>query len=410
MDGSRFDHLARRWATRRTAIGGLIAALSGLTGLDAEAKKKRKRKRNEYRDEARKRQQHDDVLAEGKKKKKKKCKGGTVKCGKKLCVNASTDAQHCGGCGNRCGNGQACVGGACVSTGPVTCPAGQVRCGGGCVDLTSDEAHCGGCGQACQGDLTCLDGTCGCADASDTKCGNLCVDTQSDNGHCGQCGQACGTGKRCQGGQCETATCGQNELLCGGTCVPSIGAHPCCSQIDCGVPGSSNHIYCDVSQHQCRCNNSNYGICQRTDDGRGICRECCPGGIEDLNCLGDLGCYGHTSCSCPAGESQCPGGSNRCYQDPPNPDGTRDDPTMCFDGANCTDCTRGGTRPYVCCWGNSCVDTSGLGPNVGHSLGQMCGGCEKCPPNKACCNDGPGTPPKCKTPANGGFCPLAGVD
>ena len=124
MDGSRFDHLARRWATRRTAIGGLVAGLAGLAGLDAEAK--RKRKRNETATMPGRVSGTHAVLSEKKKKKKKKCKGGTIKCGKKLCVNASTDARNCGACGNACGSGQACVGGACQQPPPLI-PARPVR-------------------------------------------------------------------------------------------------------------------------------------------------------------------------------------------------------------------------------------------------------------------------------------------
>lgn len=405
MDGSRFDHLARRWATRRTALGGLVAGgFSGFIGLDAEAKRKQKRK-NDHPGAGK--EKHGAVIAAKKKKKKKKCKGGTIKCGK-VCVTASTDAQNCGGCGIRCGSSQACVSGSCASTGPLTCPTGQIRCDGQCVDPASNEAHCGGCGQPCTGNLTCLSGTCGCADGGDTQCSTSCVDLQSDEDHCGGCGAACGTGQRCEGGQCVTATCSANEILCNGSCVTSIGAHPCCSQADCGgAVNETNHIRCDMTQHQCRCDNTNLGICQRTPDKRGICRACCPGGIEDLNCQGELGCFGYDTCSCPPGESQCPGGSYRCYQDQLNPDNTRDDPTVCVDASgHCVDCTLGGTRPYVCCWGRSCLDVAGAPPGFNGTRGEFCGGCERCAEDKVCCKNGEGREPVCKSPVSGyGACP-----
>jgi hypothetical protein len=313
---------------------------------------------------------------------------------------------HCGGCGQACQGDLTCLEGTCGCA-----DAGDTKCGSLCVDIHDDDDHCGGCGQVCQGDLACLNSTCACAGGK-TQCFNTCVNVQTDALNCGQCGNACGAGKSCQAGQCVTLTCGANELLCNGSCVTSIGAHPCCSQADCGgTVNSSNHISCDLSQHQCRCVNTNYGICQRTPDRRGICRECCEGGIEDLNCLGEMGCNGENYCTCPTGSSQCPGGSYRCYQDPANPDGTRDDPTTCLDASgNCMDCTHGGTKPYVCCTGRTCFDASGLEPNVGFSFGQMCGGCARCEPDKVCCNDGPNTPPKCKTPAAGGYCPLPDPD
>jgi hypothetical protein len=208
-----------------------------------------------------------------------------------------------------------------------------------------------------------------------------------------------------------TPVCGQNQLRCGGTCVASVGDHPCCSQADCGGPvDSSNHIFCDASQHQCRCVTAGYGICLRTADRRGICGACCAGGAGSENCEGELGCNGQNFCTCPAGRSQCPG-STRCYQNPANPDGTLNDPTVCgWPGTTrCQDCTDGGAKPYVCCWTGICVDASGLKPGFGGTLGAFCGGCEKCPANKLCCNDGEGTAPRCKEQANGGFCPPAGV-
>ena len=79
MDGYRFDHLTRTWATRRTAIGGLLAGLAGLAGLDAEAKKQRKHA--ERHAGSGKSRHHDALRAEKKKKEKKKCKGGALKCG-----------------------------------------------------------------------------------------------------------------------------------------------------------------------------------------------------------------------------------------------------------------------------------------------------------------------------------------
>ena len=356
MDGSQFDHLARRWATRRTAIGGLIAGVAGLAGLDAEAKKGRRKAHAEAR-----KKQHAPVLAE--KKKKKKCKGGTLKCGKKLCVNASTDAQNCGACGRRCGTGQACVRGVCTTTGPVACPSGQIRCGGRCVDPGSDEAHCGGCDQACQGDLTCLNGTCGCADSGDTLCdGNLCVDILTDDAHCGGCANApCGDGKRCQGGQCLAA-----------------GPYPCDDVYDCG--GAFRGVVC--RDGQCACENPGQGLCyDPRQTSVAICGTCCPGG--NGNCPGDTVCNGPRSssavCDCPVGKERCAGSTNGhlCQVGHFGPQDNR----RC--GVGCEDCTQKGPTSF-CCFGQ-CL--TACEQNTTCDL-KTCGGCQTCGEGTACCRSG----------------------
>lgn len=364
MDGARFDRLTRRLGaagSRRRLLAAAAALALGTTAAegkaaDAKGRQKRRDKRDGHRG-------HDRGAGHVVSPAKKKCKGGKVKCGKK-CRDLTTDAANCGNCGHACDSGQRCVGSACTGA----CSGGQTSCGGSCVD------------------------------------------TQTDSANCGRCGNPCGSGKSCQGGQCVTPTCGANELLCGGTCVPSVGVHPCCSQADCGGPtGSSNQIVCDETQRQCRCVAAGYGICLRTADGRGICGECCAGGAGSLNCHGDLGCNGQNFCTCPAGKSQCPGGANQCYQNPANADGTLDDPTVCgWPGTTaCKDCTQGGEKPYVCCWLGDCVDASGLKPGFGGSTGTFCGGCAKCPAGQLCCNDGANGQPKCTVPVSGGFCPSA---
>jgi hypothetical protein len=54
------------------------------------------------------------------------------------------------------------------------CAEGQTACDGVCVDLSSDDEHCGGCGISC-GSGTCTDGACGAScDASELSCGEIC--------------------------------------------------------------------------------------------------------------------------------------------------------------------------------------------------------------------------------------------
>jgi hypothetical protein len=75
-------------------------------------------------------------------------------------VDASTDPNNCGGCGNGCYGGTMCQGGACV------CPSGLTLCKGSCTDLTSDPFNCSGCDVACAVGQTCDAGVCHCGTAS----------------------------------------------------------------------------------------------------------------------------------------------------------------------------------------------------------------------------------------------------
>jgi hypothetical protein len=59
-------------------------------------------------------------------------------------INTSTDPNNCGGCGNKCADGVACIDGKCG------CEPGYMFCGGECVDVRSNDDHCGACNNACQ--------------------------------------------------------------------------------------------------------------------------------------------------------------------------------------------------------------------------------------------------------------------
>jgi hypothetical protein len=381
MEDEHFDALARAWGTptgrrvvMKTWLGRALAAL-GLTlelGTETAAEQGKHKHSKQQRRESRTRGVMDEKTSQ--RAGRRRSESGSVHASDvRTAACLPPDAKKClqasDCCSGRCKKKKKCLG--CLK-GFEYCPA-QEKCVtvGPCVtSCATDTSDCDG------------DGICE-------------TNTANSNQHCGSCGNACGSGKSCQGGQCL-----------------SSGGHPCSSQADCGgPPDSSNHIYCDESQHQCRCVTTGYGICLRTSDGRGICGECCDGGAGSLNCQGELGCNGHNFCTCPAGKSECPGGTNRCYQAQPNADGTVDDPTVCINagGTSCVDCTEGGTKPYVCCWSRTCVDASGRGPNQGGTFGAFCGGCTKCQSNKICCNDGHGGAPSRKDPASGGFCPLPGA-
>ncbi len=119
MDTARFDQMMTslaRTASRRTALGGLLAGAIGLLAReDVPARKKRRTRR---------------------------CKSGKVRCGKS-CVNTNTSASHCGRCNSACASGEQCLNGRCFSE--DTCPILQEacpnfrRCG-----IEDSDCFCGG--------------------------------------------------------------------------------------------------------------------------------------------------------------------------------------------------------------------------------------------------------------------------
>jgi hypothetical protein len=142
-----------------------------------------------------------------------KCISGSCQCPASAlcgstCVDIQTDPSNCGHCGNRCGSGATCTGGACI------CNVGAVTCGTQCVDIKSDPNNCNGCGNTCAAGVQCVSGVCKCAKLS---CAGKCTDGQTDNANCGTCGNACTGGRTCQAGTC---VCGAGLSQCsGGKCV-----------------------------------------------------------------------------------------------------------------------------------------------------------------------------------------------
>ncbi len=97
------------------------------------------------------------------------CNGGPVCTGSDTCcpggcVNTSIDPSDCGYCGNICAAGDSCIGGKCQTspacgTGPA-CTGGETCCSGECVNTTSDANNCDGCGNVCQTGYSCVASTC----------------------------------------------------------------------------------------------------------------------------------------------------------------------------------------------------------------------------------------------------------
>lgn len=122
------------------------------------------------------------------------------------------------------------------------CGGGETFCSGNCVDLTSDANNCGGCGIACTSPSECVNGACedlgcflrdepGCSDcacASELDPSDSCLTTGWD---C-DCAYACTIG----GGHCFGTCDGQD----GGACQAYVNNSACQQCID---NASSTDIY-----------------------------------------------------------------------------------------------------------------------------------------------------------------------
>jgi hypothetical protein len=237
------------------------------------------------------------------------CPAGQLACAGR-CVDPSTDRSFCGAtascsgaaAGAICGGGQVCVAGGCQ----LSCPAGQLACGGKCVDPSSDRAYCGATtctnGAICPAGEVCSGGGCALSCAAGlATCGASCVDPDVDPLHCGATaactgGAVCASGQLCAGGTC-TVACPAGEIACGASCVD-----PQTDRGHCGVgPGCTGGAVCAGGQ-----------VCSG-----GLCVLSCPAG--QLACAGkcvdpstDRAYCGATTCgngtSCGAGQV-CSGGS-----------------------------------------------------------------------------------------------------
>ncbi len=200
--------------------------------------------------------------------------GGSL-CGA-LCVDLLGDDLNCGGCGNACSGNQVCSDGGCS----ILCPATLTACIGAsgasyCTNLLGDSTNCGACASACASDQICLDGGCQSAailcPAPQTLCalnggGSACRDLQSDPRSCGTCVTACDAWEACDGGHCVgPSSCPAGLALC----PTSTGSTTCAD------------LQTDIDN------------CGRCGDSCGMLAACTSGG-----------------CSCHAGFTACPVGSN----------------------------------------------------------------------------------------------------
>jgi hypothetical protein len=155
------------------------------------------------------------------------CAGGKRVCAG-VCTDTQTDPANCGMCGNACGGGRVCVAGACQ------CPSGLAFCGASCVNLQTDGLNCSACGRSCSGG-TCANGICQCPPGQQL-CSGVCATTQVDPMNCGTCGHNCAATQACVNGTC---TCGPGTTLCNGSCIPTGNDNANCGGCNIGCPANA---------------------------------------------------------------------------------------------------------------------------------------------------------------------------
>ena len=170
------------------------------------------------------------------------------------------------------------------------CPASApTQCGAVCVDITSDDQHCNGCNKACAANQRCNNSTCGCRpnyDDCDNNASNGCEAKLDSDQHCGACGNSCGNGASCSSGSCQCQSGRQN---CDGTFSNGCECTTGCDGSNCKAVG---------------CNPSTAGACGGSSSycDNGTCRTCAAG---FYNCDGTGGCE-CTYMSAPIASSDVP--------------------------------------------------------------------------------------------------------
>ncbi len=244
------------------------------------------------------------------------------------------------------------------------CPAGQLECGGICLDTSSDRNHCGSCENACLSGQECISSICTacnnecsegdkrCAPSSTTQF-QVCGDPDNDTCKEWQAPQNCGAGEICTDGDCVTS-CSDECTRVGAQACDKEGAngYRVCGEYDsddcldwgslntCGVGLTCVDGNC-VSTCSDECDTQDATRCAQPpkngvetcgDYNSDGCKEwgdfyACPSGET---CDGNVTCSPDCSDECTTGERTCDGAGYRtCGQH---------DADLCLDWSAVTDC------------------------------------------------------------------------
>jgi hypothetical protein len=228
--------------------------------------------------------------------------------GQRVCVDAHTDPENCGSCGNACDEGKVCCHGFCcspeaccphVGTTGVACLNSCAASGGRCAD-DAGTLIC-----ACPGDMNVPSNqTCGtqcaagnhCPDGYECLAGNCCL-AECPANFCGLLPNGCGTNLECPCDCDPEPTCDANEILNPATCT-------CVCDLTTTCPEPS--IF-DPAACRCVCGPGARVCVTGCIPGVSCCEDVCPVDPDGPGCSGTPCTYDTACCSglaCVGGKCQ----------------------------------------------------------------------------------------------------------
>ncbi len=292
-------------------------------------------------------------------------------CGAENAPCCSTDAAA-----STCNAGLVCSGGVCAR-----CPGSLAACAGSCVDITSNAAHCGRCGNPCPEGYACAAGTCRLSCAAGLEpCGSTCAQRLTDPMNCGSCGRACaatGATAACVMGVCALGRCNAGRGDCdmdpANGCEASLDSVTDCGgcRVACAPP---NALVATCESGACRVGACRPGFADCDHDASNGCEvntntNAAHCGACETSCAAGSACEAGAcrapSTACATGSADCNGAMAGCETD------------VTADVMNCGACGNACTLPHAsarCAVGACAVASCNAG--FGDCDGMAANGCE----------------------------------